>query len=130
MKLLRFGERGHEKPGIIDDNDDIRSLKSIVGDVAGDMLDAARWVKIKALDLFTLPLVPKKTRIGPCVGKVGKFICIGLNYSDHAAESGMTLPYEPEVFTKATSAICGPDDDIIKPKTALKWTGKWNCRSP
>jgi 2,4-diketo-3-deoxy-L-fuconate hydrolase len=120
MKLLRFGESGHEKPGILDDSGDIRSLEGVVDDIAGDMLDAASLDKMKALDLTTLPLVPKGTRIGPCVGRVGKFICIGLNYSDHAAESGMTLPDEPEVFTKATSAICGPDDNIIKPKNSTK----------
>ncbi|MEP1447248.1 MAG: fumarylacetoacetate hydrolase family protein [Paraglaciecola sp.] len=120
MKLLRFGETGHEKPGIIDNNGDIRSLEGVVDDVTGDMLGADSLNKINALDLATLPLAPKGTRIGPCVGKVGKFICIGLNYSDHAAESGMTLPDEPEVFTKATSAICGPDDEIIKPKNSTK----------
>jgi 2,4-diketo-3-deoxy-L-fuconate hydrolase len=120
MKLLRFGDSGHEKPGILDDNGDIRSLEGVVDDIAGDMLDAASLKKIKALDLSTLALAPKGTRIGPCVGSVGKFICIGLNYSDHAAESGMQLPSEPEVFTKATSAICGPDDDIIKPKNSTK----------
>jgi 2,4-diketo-3-deoxy-L-fuconate hydrolase len=120
MKLLRFGERDHEKPGIVADNGDIRSLEGMVDDVAGGMLGIASLEKIKALDLSTLPLAPKGARIGPCVGKVGKFICIGLNYSDHAAESGMTLPDEPEVFTKATSAICGPDDDIIKPKNSTK----------
>jgi 2,4-diketo-3-deoxy-L-fuconate hydrolase len=120
MKLLRFGERGHEKPGIVDDNGDIRNLEGMVDDVAGGMLGIASLEKIKALDLSTLPLAPKGARIGPCVGKVGKFICIGLNYSDHATESGMTLPDEPEVFTKATSAICGPDDDIIKPKNSTK----------
>jgi 2-keto-4-pentenoate hydratase/2-oxohepta-3-ene-1,7-dioic acid hydratase in catechol pathway len=120
MKLLRFGDSGHEKPGILDDNGDIRSLEGVVHDIVGDMLDATSLEKLKALDLSTLPLAPKGTRIGPCVGSVGKFICIGLNYSDHAAESGMQLPSEPEVFTKATSAICGPDDDIIKPKNSTK----------
>jgi 2,4-diketo-3-deoxy-L-fuconate hydrolase len=120
MKLLRFGDSGHEKPGILDDNGDIRSLEGVVHDIAGDMLDVASLEKIKALDLSTLPLAPKGTRIGPCIGSVGKFICIGLNYSDHAAESGMQLPSEPEIFTKATSAICGPDDDIIKPKNSTK----------
>ncbi|GAC18620.1 fumarylacetoacetate hydrolase family protein [Paraglaciecola arctica] len=120
MKLLRFGESGYEKPGIVDDNGDIRSLEGFVEDVTGGMLGAVSLEKLKALDLTTLPLAPKGARIGPCVGKVGKFICIGLNYSDHAAESGMTLPDEPEVFTKATSAICGPDDDIIKPKNSTK----------
>jgi 2-keto-4-pentenoate hydratase/2-oxohepta-3-ene-1,7-dioic acid hydratase in catechol pathway len=120
MKLLRFGEPGHEKPGIVDGNGDIRNLEALVDDITGEMLGADSLKKIKALDLTTLPLAPKAARIGPCVGKVGKFICIGLNYSDHAAESGMELPSEPEVFTKATSAICGPNDGIIKPKNSTK----------
>jgi 2-keto-4-pentenoate hydratase/2-oxohepta-3-ene-1,7-dioic acid hydratase in catechol pathway len=120
MKLLRFGDKGHEKPGIVDKNEDIRSLESVIDDVAGAVLGKASLEKLKAVDLTMLPLVMKGTRIGPCVGKVGKFICIGLNYSDHAAESGMTLPDEPEVFTKATSAICGPNDNIIRPKNSTK----------
>jgi 2-keto-4-pentenoate hydratase/2-oxohepta-3-ene-1,7-dioic acid hydratase in catechol pathway len=120
MKLLRFGDKGHEKPGIVDKNEDIRSLEGVIDDVAGAVLGKDSLEKLKAVDLTTLPLIMKGTRIGPCVGKVGKFICIGLNYSDHAAESGMTLPDEPEVFTKATSAICGPNDNIIRPKNSTK----------
>jgi 2-keto-4-pentenoate hydratase/2-oxohepta-3-ene-1,7-dioic acid hydratase in catechol pathway len=120
MKLLRFGNKGHEKPGIIDNNEEIRSLEGVIDDVAGAALGHASLERLKTLDLDTLPVVPAGTRIGPCVGKVGKFICIGLNYSDHAAESGMTVPDEPEVFTKATSAICGPNDHIIKPKNSTK----------
>jgi 2-keto-4-pentenoate hydratase/2-oxohepta-3-ene-1,7-dioic acid hydratase in catechol pathway len=120
MKLVRFGLSGQEKPGIVDDNGQIRSLEGIVEDIDGQVFDDANLAKLNALDINTLPLAPKDARIGPCVGKVGKFICIGLNYSDHAAESGMALPSEPEVFTKATSAICGPDDDIIKPKNSTK----------
>ena len=120
MKLVRFGLKGQEKPGIVDDNGKIRSLEGIVADIDGQVFDDANMAKLNALDISTLPLAPQSARIGPCVGKVGKFICIGLNYSDHAAESGMTLPDEPEVFTKATSAICGPDDDIIKPKNSTK----------
>lgn len=120
MKLVRFGLSGQEKPGIVDDNGQIRSLEGIVKDIDGQVFDDANLARLNALDINTLPLAPKDARIGPCVGKVGKFICIGLNYSDHAAESGMTLPDEPEVFTKATSAICGPDDDIIKPKNSTK----------
>ncbi|MBU2877898.1 MULTISPECIES: fumarylacetoacetate hydrolase family protein [Aliiglaciecola] len=120
MKLVRFGKNGHEKPGIVDSNDQIRSLEGIVEDIDGHSLSAASLDKLRDLDLSTLPLAPENVRIGPCVGKVGKFICIGLNYSDHAAESGMALPVEPEVFTKATSAICGPDDNIIKPKNSTK----------
>ncbi|WP_339722520.1 fumarylacetoacetate hydrolase family protein [uncultured Paraglaciecola sp.] len=120
MKLVRFGQSGQEKPGIVDDNDQIRSLEGIVDDIDGQVLNEVNLAKLKTLDITTLPLVPAGVRIGPCVAKVGKFICIGLNYSDHAAESGMALPAEPEVFTKATSAICGPDDDIIKPKNSTK----------
>jgi 2-keto-4-pentenoate hydratase/2-oxohepta-3-ene-1,7-dioic acid hydratase in catechol pathway len=120
MKLVRFGQSGQEKPGIVDANEQIRSLDGIIADIDGQILDDANLAKLNALDLSTLPLAPKDARIGPCVGKVGKFICIGLNYSDHAAESGMALPSEPEVFTKATSAICGPDDDIVKPKNSTK----------
>lgn len=120
MKLVRFGQSGQEKPGIVDANDQIRSLEGIVDDIDGQVLNEVNLAKLKTLDITTLPLVPAGVRIGPCVAKVGKFICIGLNYSDHAAESGMALPAEPEVFTKATSAICGPDDDIIKPKNSTK----------
>lgn len=120
MKLLRFGQSGSEQPGIVDDNGDIRSLVGVVDDIAGSVISASSLAKLQTLDLTSLPLVPAGTRIGPCVGKVGKFICIGLNYSDHAAESGMKLPSEPEVFSKATSAICGPDDNIIKPKNSTK----------
>ncbi|MDO6693117.1 fumarylacetoacetate hydrolase family protein [Aliiglaciecola sp. 3_MG-2023] len=120
MKLVRFGKSGHEQPGIVDDNGDVRSLEGIVDDIANSTLAKSSLNKLKDLDLTSLKLVSADTRIGPCVGNVGKFICIGLNYSDHAAESGMPLPTEPEVFTKATSAICGPDDDIIKPKNSTK----------
>ena len=120
MKLLRFGKAGQEKPGILDDLGNIRSLEGIIDDITGEIFDQASLAELQGIDLNTLPLIPADVRIGPCVGKVGKFICIGLNYSDHAAESGMTLPDEPEVFTKATSAICGPDDDLIKPKNSTK----------
>lgn len=120
MKLVRFGQRGQEKPGIVDVNGQIRSLEGIVDDIDGQILDEVNLAKLNAININNLPLAPDGARIGPCVGKVGKFICIGLNYSDHAAESGMALPPEPEVFTKATSAICGPDDDIIKPKNSTK----------
>lgn len=120
MKLLRYGQSGSEHPGIVDENGDIRSLVGVVDDIAGSVLDPANLAKLQDLDLTQQPLVLAGTRIGPCVGKVGKFICIGLNYSDHAVESGMKLPSEPEVFSKATSAICGPDDNIIKPKNSTK----------
>jgi 2-keto-4-pentenoate hydratase/2-oxohepta-3-ene-1,7-dioic acid hydratase in catechol pathway len=112
MKLLRYGEPGHEMPGVLDDNGNVRSLKGIVDDIDGAALSSGRLDGIVVADL---PVVENLTRLGPCVGKVGKFLCVGLNYLDHAAESGMPVPQEPEIFSKATSAICGPNDDIIQP---------------
>lgn len=122
MKLLRFGPKGQEKPGILDGDGKVRDLSAQVTDIAGDTLSDAGLAAIAAMDLTTLPLV-EATRYGPCVGKTGKFICIGLNYSDHAAEAGMTVPGEPVIFAKATSAICGPNDDIEIPRgsTATDW---------
>jgi ureidoglycolate lyase len=120
MKLLRYGNLNQEKPAIIDDNGDMRSLEGIVDDINGATLSDESLKKLQALDLSSLPLVDKNVRIGACVGNVGKFLCIGLNYADHAAESGMTIPDEPEVFTKATSAISGPNDNIIQPKNSDK----------
>jgi 2-keto-4-pentenoate hydratase/2-oxohepta-3-ene-1,7-dioic acid hydratase in catechol pathway len=120
MKLLRYGEPGQELPGVLDADGKIRSLSGVVDDVDGKALSSGRLADV---DVDALPLVEGTHRLGPCVGKVGKFICIGLNYSDHAAEAGMPIPDEPEVFTKATSAICGPNDDVIQPKhsTKLDW---------
>ena len=120
MKLLRYGEPGQESPGVLDADGKIRSLTGIVDDIDGAALASGRLADV---DVSALPLVEGTPRLGPCVGKVGKFICIGLNYSDHAAESGMPIPDEPEVFTKATSAICGPNDDVIQPRdsTKLDW---------
>ena len=120
MKLLRFGNPGQEKPGALDSDGNIRDLSSVIADVAGPALSAASIARLRQLDLHTLPLVPGSPRLGPCVGSVGKFLCIGLNYSDHAAESGMAVPAEPVLFTKATSAICGPYDDVIIPRGSLK----------
>ena len=120
MKLLRYGPLGQEKPGIIDNEGNIRCLAAVVKDINGAALSADNLAKVKALDLSSLPLVEGNPRYGACVGNVGKFLCIGLNYADHAAESGMPIPAEPEVFTKATSAISGPNDDIIKPKNSDK----------
>ncbi len=102
MKLLRFGDRGAERPGMVDADGAIRDLSSVIEDVAGDVLGDEQIAKLRAVDTSTLPIVPAETRIGACVGQVGKFICIGLNYSDHAAESDMSLPDEPVVFFKAT----------------------------
>ncbi|MFS8183295.1 fumarylacetoacetate hydrolase family protein [Pseudovibrio denitrificans] len=120
MKLLRFGEMNAEKPGVLDADGNIRDLSGVVGDIAGDTLSAEGLAKIAALDLNSLPMVDGNPRIGACVGHVGKFICIGLNYSDHAAEAGMQVPEEPVTFFKATSAICGPNDDIEIPRGSVK----------
>ena len=118
MKLVRFGARGAEKPGMIDTNGALRDLSAHVRDIAGSVL--ADLPALAKLDPATLPLVAGNPRLGACVGGTGKFMCIGLNYSDHAAESGMPVPPEPVLFMKATSAICGPNDPIIVPRGALK----------
>ncbi|WP_018081041.1 fumarylacetoacetate hydrolase family protein [Asticcacaulis benevestitus] len=123
MKLLRFGPSGSEKPGLLDSDGQIRDLSGIVDDIAGDVLSEASLAKLAAIDPTTLPLAPAGSRYGPCVGRVGKFICIGLNYADHAAESNLPVPSEPVIFTKATSAIIGPNDNVLKPRdsTKLDW---------
>src|SRR6185503_7556640 len=110
MKLLRYGPQGHEKPGLLDSHGDIRDLSAIVADVSGDALHPDSIGRLRNLDPANLPRVAGSPRLGPCVAGVGKFICIGLNYSDHAAESNMPVPAEPILFMKATSAICGPND--------------------
>ena len=120
MKLLRFGPRGHEKPGLMDDNGIIRDLSAHLTDLAGEYLDRRTLEGLAALDAASLPEVPADTRIAPCVAGVGKFICIGLNYSDHAAETGAQVPPEPVIFNKWTSAICGPNDDVIIPRDSEK----------
>lgn len=120
MKLLRYGTANQEKPGILDNNGDIRCLSDIVDNINGSAFSPELIQKIANTNLTSLPLVNPNTRLGPCVGDVGKFICVGLNYADHAAESGMPIPKEPEIFTKATSAISGPNDDIVKPKNSTK----------
>ena len=120
MKLLRYGESGQERPAALDANGQIRDLSDIIEDLAGDALLPESFDRLRQLDLSRLPLVNGKLRLGPCVGQVGKFICIGLNYADHAAESGVAVPSEPVVFMKATSAICGPEDDIMIPRGSEK----------
>lgn len=120
MKLLRYGPFGQEKPGIIDSDGKIRCLSNVLKDINGQALSPVTLNFISQIDLSTLPLIEEPVRIGSCIADVGKFICIGLNYADHAAESGMAIPNEPEVFSKATSAICGPNDNIIKPKNSEK----------
>src|SRR5215211_721401 len=120
MKLLRFGPAGHEKPGLRDDSGAIRDLSGVVADIAGDALLPESLSRLRQLDANTLPKVGGTPRIGPCVAGVGKFICVGLNYSDHAAESGMKVPSEPIIFMKATSSIVGPDDDLEIPRGSQK----------
>ncbi|MGR4068110.1 fumarylacetoacetate hydrolase family protein [Billgrantia sp. C5P2] len=120
MKLLRFGPKGHEKPGLLDADGVIRDLSAHIDDLHGQRLGRNSLAELARLDTSRLPEVAADTRLGPCVGRVGKFICIGLNYSDHAAETGAEVPPEPVVFNKWTSAICGPDDDVIIPRGSSK----------
>jgi len=120
MKLLRYGEKGSEKPGLLDDDHQIRDLSGHVPDIAANVIGPEGLAKLAAIDPHSLPVVAGQPRIGPCVGQVGKFICIGLNYADHAAESNMEVPKEPIIFNKWTSAICGPNDDIQIPRGSLK----------
>lgn len=120
MKLLRFGAVGCEKPGILDSEGKLRSLEGIIDDLSGDTLTQSGIDKLRDVEPSSLPLVEGKPRIGACVGNVGKFLCIGLNYSDHAEESGMEVPAEPVLFMKATSAVCGPFDDVLIPPGSEK----------
>ncbi len=119
MKLLRYGVKGQEKPGILDPQGQIRDLSSVIQDINGQVL-AAELDQIRNLDLSSLPLVAEGVRLGACVGNIGKFICIGLNYSDHAAETGAEVPAEPVVFNKWTSAVVGPNDNVEIPKNSFK----------
>ena len=118
MKLLRYGNSGKEKPGIIDIDGNIRDLSDVIDDINGATISPDGLNKINQIDISSLPLVSDNPRIGPCVGSVGKFLCIGLNYSDHAAETGAEAPPEPILFQKATSAIIGPNDDVEIPKNS------------
>ncbi|QHN04189.1 fumarylacetoacetate hydrolase family protein [Granulicella sp. WH15] len=120
MKLLRYGAAGQEKPGLLAADGTIRDLSGVVPDLAGSVLSAESLARLKALDVATLPVVEGTPRLGPCVAQVGKFICIGLNYSDHAAETGMAVPKEPVVFMKATSSIMGPNDTVEIPRGSEK----------
>ncbi|NML84924.1 fumarylacetoacetate hydrolase family protein [Polaromonas sp.] len=120
MKLVRYGPVGQEKPGLIDQEGGLRDLSEQVADIGGAALGAGALEKIAALKTASLPLVSGSQRLGSCVGGVGKMICVGLNYSDHAKESGMAIPAEPILFMKATSAIVGPNDDVEIPPDALK----------
>ncbi len=123
MKLLRFGPKGRERPGMLDEHGVVRDLSGHIADIAGDVLSPEGLDRLRAIDPATLPAIDQVERYGACVGAVGKFICIGLNYSEHAAESGMEVPPEPVIFSKATSAVNGPNDPIIKPRgsTKLDW---------
>ena len=123
MKFFRHGPAGSEKPGVLDGQGGMRDLSGLIGDIDGAALERGHDLGLGAIDLESLPLVQAGTRIGPCVSGVSKFVCIGLNYSDHARETGAEVPPEPVVFLKANSAICGPDDDIEKPRgsTKLDW---------
>ena len=120
MKLLRYGQIGSEKPGLLDENGVIRDLSEHVNDISAETLLPENIEKLKIIDYKTLPEVSSEVRLGPCVGQIGNFICIGLNYSDHAKESGMEVPSEPVIFSKITSSICGPNDDVIIPRNAVK----------
>ena len=123
MKLLRYGPTGHEKPGLLDVDGIIRDLSGVLVDVDGDALAPAALARLRALDVASLPFVDASTRLGTPVARVGKFLAIGLNYSDHAAESNMPIPQEPILFMKAISSLSGPDDDVIQPRdsTKLDW---------
>ncbi|UTW45458.1 fumarylacetoacetate hydrolase family protein [bacterium SCSIO 12696] len=120
MKLVRYGNPGNEKPGILDNDGNIRSLADKVNDIDGSVLTAEGLDALKAIDVDSLPLVDGEQRFGACVGNIGKFICIGLNYADHAAETGAPIPPEPVVFMKATSSVMGPNDNVVIPRNSEK----------
>lgn len=120
MRLLRFGPVGKEKPGLLDDKDNIRDLSPVLGDITPETLSESTLDKLRQLNPRELGIVSSHTRIGACVGRPGKFICVGLNYSDHADEAQMAAPEEPILFMKATSAVCGPHDDVMLPRHAEK----------
>ena len=120
MKLVRFGPAGQEKPGLVDAGGGIRDLSGVIPDLDGPSLSTASLEKLKALDPSSLPAAPAGARIGPCVGRVGHFIAVGLNFADHAAETGAPIPPEPILFNKAPSCIVGPNDDVIVPRGSSK----------
>ncbi|KTF37283.1 fumarylacetoacetate hydrolase family protein [Xanthomonas vesicatoria] len=120
MKLVRVGAEGHERPGVIDSAGHLRDLSGVIDDVAGEHITNSGLEKLRALDLSTLPLIEGEQRYGAAVGRIGKFICVGLNYADHAAESGMDVPKMPILFMKATTAVCGPNDTVIIPRGSVK----------
>ncbi|MCF7532581.1 fumarylacetoacetate hydrolase family protein [Pseudomonas petrae] len=120
MKLLRYGEPGQERPGLLDSDGRIRDLTDLIGDLSGSALSPESIAHLQSQDVNSLPLVEGNPRLGPCVGKIGKFICIGLNYADHAAETGADIPKEPIIFNKWTSAIVGPNDNVEIPRNSKK----------
>ncbi|MBD8709503.1 fumarylacetoacetate hydrolase family protein [Pseudomonas sp. CFBP 13711] len=120
MKLLRYGEPGQERPGLLDSDGRIRDLTDLIGDLSGTALSPESIAHLQSQDINSLPLVEGNPRLGPCVGKIGKFICIGLNYADHAAETGADIPKEPIIFNKWTSAIVGPNDNVEIPRNSKK----------
>ena len=120
MKLLRFGSPGKEKPGLLDNSGTLRDLSGLVGDISEETLLPENLEKLRNTDTSSLPEVNDEPRLGPCISKIGKFICIGLNYSDHAEETGGTVPPEPIIFAKFNSAICGPNDDVVIPRNSTK----------
>ncbi|MGH1578587.1 fumarylacetoacetate hydrolase family protein [Planktotalea sp.] len=123
MKLLRYGAVGAEKPGLLHSDDTLRDLSAHIDDITGDTIDDATLAKLRTVDPASLPIVDGEQRIGACVGNIGKFLCIGLNYSDHAAETGAEIPKHPILFFKANSAIVGPNDDVVMPRgsTQTDW---------
>ncbi|WP_170603986.1 fumarylacetoacetate hydrolase family protein [Ruegeria arenilitoris] len=125
MKLVRYGAAGSEKPALLDDAGQLRDLSAHVDDITGDVLDDANLARLRELDPDSLPIVTGEHRIGACVGKIGKFLCIGLNYSDHAAETGAAIPEHPILFFKANSAIVGANDDVVMPRGSTHTD--WEC---
>lgn len=120
MKLVRYGQPGAERPGILDRGGALRDLGGVIRDIDGSILSPQRLRELKELNVETLPLVQGAPRFGPCVARPGKFLCIGLNYADHAAETGAAIPSEPIIFMKATSALSGPNDAVIQPRNSKK----------
>ena len=129
MKLLRHGDQGHERPGIVDQDGHIRDLSSLINDIDGTTLSEEKLAWLRRQDFASLPIVPDSTRLGPCVGNVGNIICIGLNYEDHAREANLPIPEEPVIFMKSTSASADPMMTSYAPEALTKWTGRSNSPS-